>query len=130
MFVNAIWYQIIYMIYLIWWFTLKLIINEKYKFELIQANTFFKKLIGLSFKNNINYALKFRCNGIHTFFMRENIDIIMTDKYNNILKYYKNIKKNRIILPKKNVYYTYEIPTNICKYNIPKKIEIENWFLF
>ena len=61
---------------------MKLCINDK-KIELKEANTFFKELRGLMFKKHINYALKFRCNGIHTFFMKSNIDVILTDKHNN-----------------------------------------------
>ena len=104
---------------------MELIINNIHKFDLKPANTFFKKLIGLAFKKNINYALRIKCNGIHTFFMKENIDVILTDKNNNILYSYKNIKKNKVILPKKNVFYTYEIPSELCKYKNPKKIEIK-----
>ena len=44
--------------------------------------------------------------------MFQNIDVIMTDKTNKILYTYENIKPNRIILPKKNVYYTYEFSHN------------------
>ena len=40
--------------------------------------------------------------------MKENIDVVMTDKNNNILFIKKNMKKNRIIFPKKGVYNTYE----------------------
>lgn len=102
---------------------MKLIINN-YKYELKEAETFYSKLIGLAFKRKTNYALRFRCNGIHTFFMKQNIDVILTDKDNNILYFYKDFKKNKIILPKRKVYYTYEIPSNLRKYNNPKKIEI------
>ncbi len=102
---------------------MKLIVDN-ISIELKEANTFSKKLIGLMLKKNINYALRFRCNGIHTFFMKENIDVIICDKDNNILFIYKDLKKNRIILPKKNVYYTYELPSGTIKNNI-KKIEIK-----
>ena len=79
--------------------------------EIRNVSGFLQKFLGLMFKKNFNYALKFRCNGIHTFFMRENINVILTDK-NDI---YRNLKKNRVILPKKNVYYTYEFPSNTVK---------------
>lgn len=100
-----------------------IIIDDK-KIPLKEAKSFKDKLIGLMFKKNINFALKFKCNGIHTFFMKENIDVILCDKYNNILFTYKNLKKNKIIFPKKNVYYTYELPSNTIKENI-KKIEVK-----
>ena len=86
------------------------------KIKIYEAKTFKQRLLGLMFKKNINYALLFKnCNSIHTFFMRENIDVIMTDKNNKILFIKKNMKKNRIILPKKNVYNTYEFPANFIK---------------
>ncbi|MDD6878685.1 MAG: DUF192 domain-containing protein [bacterium] len=101
------------------------IVIDNRKIKLLYADTFIKKLIGLTFKKNINYCLRFRCNGIHTFFMKENIDVILTDKNNNILYTYKDLSKNRIIFPKKKVYYTYELPKNTIKKNI-KKINIIN----
>lgn len=98
---------------------MKIQINDK-SIPLRDANTLGKKIIGLMFKKNINYALRLRCNGIHTFFMREKIDVILTDKTNNVLFIYRNLNKNRIILPKKNVYYTYELPKNTIKEDIRK----------
>ena len=80
------------------------------------CDNFFNRLIGLMFRKNINYGLCFkRCNSIHTFFMKENIDVVMTDKNNKVIYLKKNLKRNRIILPKKNVYQTYEFPNNFIK---------------
>lgn len=75
-----------------------------------EAKTFFQKLKGLMFKKNFDYILKFKTNGIHTFFMKTKIDAVLTDKNGNILYIYKSLKPNRIILPKKHVTYTYEMP--------------------
>lgn len=75
-----------------------------------EAKTFFQKLKGLMFKKNFDYILKFKTNGIHTFFMKTKIDVVLTDKNGNILYIYKSLKPNRIILPKKTVTYTYEMP--------------------
>ncbi|MBR2708026.1 MAG: DUF192 domain-containing protein [Bacilli bacterium] len=80
-----------------------------------EANTFYKKLKGLMFIKNFNYILKFKTNGIHTFFMKTNIDVVLTDKKNKILYIYKNLKPNKIILPKRKVKYTYEMPVNYLK---------------
>ena len=99
---------------------MRVLINNK-SIDLIEANTFSKRLIGLMFKKNINYCLRLKTNSIHTFFMKEPIDILMTDKNNNILYIFKNITKNKIII-KKGVYYTYEFPNNFL--DNPKKIEI------
>lgn len=85
--------------------------------KIIECNGFFDKFKGLMFKKNFDYALKIRCNGIHTFFMFENINVILTDKNNKVLYIYNNVKPFRVILPKKNVYYTYEFPS----YYLPKR---------
>ena len=99
---------------------MKVIINNK-KINLIDANTFIKKLKGLMFQKNINYCLRLKTNSIHTFFMKEPIDIIMTDKFNNILYIFHNIKKNKIII-KPKVFYTYEFPNNFIPNNVDKII--------
>ena len=80
-----------------------------------EANTFIKKLKGLMFIKKFNYILKFKTNGIHTFFMKINIDVILTDKEDKILYIYRNLKPNKIILPKRKVKYTYEMPVNYIK---------------
>ena len=90
--------------------------------NLVIAKKFHQKLLGFMFKKNINYAIRFKTNSIHTFFMRSNIDVLMTDKNNNILYILKNIPRNKIII-KKNVYYTYEFPPNYIDDNL-EKIEI------
>lgn len=86
-------------------------INNK-NIEIKDCTNFIDKFKGLMFKKNFNYGLKLKCNGIHTFFMKENIDVILTDKNNIILYIYKNVKPCRIIMPKKNVCFTYELPAN------------------
>jgi len=83
------------------------------------CNTFIKRLIGMSFKCKRQKSIYCfpKCNSIHTFFMFQNIDIIMTDKNGKILYAYQNVKPNCIIFPKKNVYYTYEFSHNKELYN-------------
>jgi len=105
---------------------MKLLIDNKL-IPLYKANSFYKKLMGFMFKKSINYALLFEnCNGIHTFFMKEEIDVILTDKDNNILYLYPNLKKWKILLPKKNVYNTYELPKGtINNLKINSKIKIQ-----
>ena len=103
------------------------IVSSDKKYNLILANTFFKRLKGFMFKKNIDYVISFnKTNSIHTFFMRENIDVIMTNKNNKILYIFKDFKRNKIILPKKNVYYTYEFPSNSTNYKINDYIKIED----
>lgn len=89
-----------------------LILKDNKKLEIKEYKNFFKKLQGLMFKKEkINYIVRLNnCNSIHTFFMKQNIDVIITDKKNNILYKRKNITKNKVIFPIKNGYYVYEMP--------------------
>ena len=81
-----------------------------------EAKTFYQRLFGLMFKKNINYGLLIKnCRSIHTFFMFEQIDIIATDKNNNITKTYKNVKPNKIIIAPKNTKNIYELPKGTIK---------------
>lgn len=92
---------------------------NKENFTINYCNTFIKRLIGMSFKKKkLNSIYCFpNCNSIHTFFMFQNIDVIMTDNDGNILYTSENMKPNQIILPKKNVYYTYEFSHDEKLYN-------------
>lgn len=93
--------------------------------KIMICQTFYNRLIGFMFKiKKINYGLCFpKCNSIHTFFMFQTIDIIMTNKNNKILYLFPNLKPNRIIMPKKNVYYTYELPIDSIK-----KLKLNDFF--
>ena len=102
------------------------IIKDNVKIKIKMCNNIFNRFLGFMFKKNINYGLCFpKCNSIHTFFMRIPIDVIMTDKDYNILHIFYNIKPNKIILPKKNVYYTFELPINKIKLNINEKLQVK-----
>ena len=102
------------------------IVKDKESLELKYCNSFFSRLKGLMFKKNINYCLCFpRCRCIHTFFMLKPIDVIMTDKYYNILYIYEKFKPWKIILPKKNVYYTFEFPINKFNFKTNEKLHIK-----
>ena len=99
---------------------MKLIYNNS-SIDIVECKSFFSRLRGFMFKNNIYYALLFnKCNSIHTFFMKENIDVIMCNRDNVILYYFNNLSKSKVILPKKNVYYTFELPIN--KFNLKIKL--------
>lgn len=104
---------------------MKLVYNGN-NIDIYECKTFFSRLRGFMFKKNINCALLFNnCNSIHTFFMKSNIDVIMCDKNNKILYYYRNLSKNRIIWPKKNVYKTIELPVNYFDIKINNKVRID-----
>ena len=103
------------------------LIYENKEINLIECKTFYTRLMGFMFKRNIDYAILFNnCNSIHTFFMKENIDVIFCDKDNNILYFYKDLKKNKVILPKKNVYKVYETPSNYFDIKINTKMKVRD----
>lgn len=81
--------------------------------DIIVASTFKQKLLGLMFrKEKINYGLLLKnTNGIHTFFMFQNIDVVLLDKDFRVIDVIRNVKPWRIILPKKNVKHTLELPS-------------------
>lgn len=105
---------------------LKLIYQNK-EIEGKECKTFTSRLKGFMFKKNINTFLYFNnCNSIHTFFMKENIDVLLCNKNNQILYYYKNLSPNRIILPKKYVTKVIELPTNYFNnIKINEKVEFK-----
>ena len=103
-----------------------ILIKDNIKLEIKVYNNIYNRFKGFMFKKNINYGLCFpKCNSIHTFFMKEYIDVIMTDKNYNILYTFKNLKPNKIILPKKNVYYTFELPINKFNFKTNEKIKVK-----
>ena len=76
-----------------------------------EAKSFKDRLFGLMFKKNSNYCLLFRnCKSIHTFFMLDKIDVVATDKNDNIIKVYKEVKPCRIIIAPKKTKNIYELP--------------------
>lgn len=101
------------------------IINNK-KYNIVVMNSFFKRLKGLMFKKEaINTIYIFpRCSSIHTFFMKQSIDVCILDK-NYIITYKCSSLKPRRILIKKG-YYTLEMPLNTSKYlSIGKELKIK-----
>lgn len=84
--------------------------------EIKTCTSFISRLKGLMFQKKINYGLLFpKCNSVHSFFMKEKIDVFMTDINGNVLYVKRGFKPFRIILPKKNVYYTFEFPEGKIK---------------
>ena len=62
------------------------VIIDKTKFNLIDCVSFSSRFMGLMFTRDFDYCMRFRkCNSIHTFFMKTNIDVVMTDKDDNVL---------------------------------------------
>ena len=88
---------------------MEIIINNK-KINLEVADTFYKRLKGLMGKKKINMGMFFpNTRSIHTFFMKDEIDLIMLDKDYHLIFYKKNVKKNKIII-KLKAHHTIELP--------------------
>ena len=103
---------------------MKLKHNNK-EIELYECTNFYTRLKGFMFTKNINRSLLFNhCNSIHTFFMKENIDVIFCNKDNKVLYYYPNIPKNKIIWPKLHTTKVYETPKNYFDIKINDKMEV------
>jgi len=95
----------------------KNVLNLNINLEIREANSFFSRFKGLMFKKKkLDYGLLLRnTNGIHTCFMFQSIDVVLLDKNFNTLYFYKNVKPWRVILPKKGVVHTLEMPSEILK---------------
>ena len=99
--------------------------DGKKEITLYECKSFYTRFMGFMGKRNINNAILFnKCNSIHTFFMKEKIDVIMCDSDNKVLYYYKNLDKNRVILPKKAVKKVFETQCNYFDVEIGKKMII------
>ena len=88
------------------------------KIKIIVANTFKLRLFGLMGKKNIDYGMLFpKCNSIHTFNMKENIDVIGLNENNEVIYKYENLSKNQIIKIKNPQKKTsvLELPKNTSK---------------
>ncbi|GHT72557.1 hypothetical protein AGMMS49950_11070 [Endomicrobiia bacterium] len=94
----------------------------KLKIKVIKAETFWQRFSGFMFKKSSPHAILFcRCNSVHTFFMRFNLDIVYLDKENKIVKIIKSLKPFRIALPVYNTVSILEIPSNK---NISKELTV------
>lgn len=68
------------------------------KLEIQEAKTFKTRLLGFMGKKDIDYGILFpNCNSIHTFFMKEEIDVIGLNEENQVIYIYRNIPKNKVI---------------------------------
>ncbi|MEG2457902.1 MAG: DUF192 domain-containing protein [Bacilli bacterium] len=93
-----------------------IIINNE-KINIDKADSFFKRLKGLMFVHNYkNCLLISKCNSIHTFFMKFNINIVFLDKNYKVLKLINDLSPFKIIFPVKDAYYTLETKKEILPY--------------
>ena len=103
---------------------MKIRYQEK-EIELIECKTFYTRLKGFIGKKNIHHALLFNhCNSVHTFWMKENIDIIFCNKENKIISYFPNTPPRKVILPQRKATKTIELPPNYYQIKINERLEI------
>ena len=93
--------------------------------KIVIAKTFKQKLMGLMGKTNINYGMFFpHVNAIHTFFMKDTIDVIGLNNNMVVMEIHPNIKPNHILLLNHSIH-TLELPKNSShKYKIGQKIKL------
>ena len=103
---------------------MEIVINNQ-TFNVDVADSFKKKLFGLMGKKDIKKGMFFpKTRSIHTFFMKESIDVLMVDKDYQVFYYQKNLLKNKILI-KKEAYHTIELPSNsLNNINIHDKLTI------
>lgn len=93
--------------------------------KIIIARSFNQKIKGLIGKKNIDFGMFFpNVNSIHTFLMKESIDILGLDNKMIVQEIYPNIKPNKILFLKKSTH-TLELPLGKSKdYKIGDKVKI------
>ncbi len=87
--------------------------NELIKIKI--AQTWQEKVKGLMKEKVISYGLLIpECNAVHTFLMRDNIDILFLDENQMILAKYQNLGPNKIVSIKEPIKKTnvLELPKN------------------
>lgn len=92
--------------------------------KIITAKTYMQKLTGLIGKKNINYGMFFPgVSSIHTFFMKESIDVIGLNDAMIVTSIYENVKPNKILILK-NANHTLELPKGESKrYHIGQNVK-------
>ena len=92
--------------------------------KIITAKTYIQKLTGLMGKKNINYGMFFPgVSSIHTFFMKESIDVIGLNDAMIVTSIYENVKPHKILILK-NANHTLELPKGESKrYHIGQKVK-------
>ena len=93
--------------------------------EIIYADTFFKRLIGLMGKKDFKNCLIFtnlKDSSIHTMFMRFEIDVYFMDE-NKIIFEKASLKPWKFYRPKKQARYILETKKNKLKLKIGDKLD-------
>ena len=92
--------------------------------KIITAKTYTQKLTGLMGKKNINYGMFLpNVSSIHTFFMKESIDVIGLNNKMIVTSIYENVKPNKILILK-DAKHTLELPKGKSKhYHIGQRVK-------
>ena len=99
---------------------------KRKKIKLIELTKFWDRFKGLKFVfEPLNYAIIFpKKKFVTTNFLCQKIDIVLTDKEDNILYMYENMKTEKYIFPKRKVYNVYFLPLNTVK-NLTKNTKLK-----
>ena len=99
---------------------------KRKKIKLIDLTKFWDRFKGLKFVfEPLNYAIRFpKKKFVTTNFLCQKIDIVLTDKEDNILYMYENMKTEKYIFPKRKVYNVYFLPLNTVK-NLTKNTKLK-----
>lgn len=66
--------------------------------SIVVASSWTQKMRGLMGVSPITYGLLIpNCNSIHTYFMKESIDVVGLNEQNQVIYIYTNLPKNQII---------------------------------
>lgn len=69
-----------------------------FSYPVIIANSIYLRFMGLMGRQNFSYGMFFpKCNAIHTFFMKEAIDVIGLDENHKVIFLEQHVKPNRIL---------------------------------
>ncbi len=90
---------------------------KRKKIKIIELKKFWDRFKGFKFYlEPITYGLKFpRKKFVTTNFLCQKIDVVLTDKEDNILYMVENMKSEKYIFPKRKVYNVYFLPLNTVK---------------
>lgn len=90
---------------------------KRKKLKIIELKGFWNRFKGLKFVlEPIDYGVKFtKKKFVTTNFLCQKIDIVLTDKEDNILYMYEKMNTEKYILPKRKVYNVYFLPLNTVK---------------
>ena len=92
---------------------MKLKLNRK-EIEIIKADSFSERLFGLMGKENFDYGMYFpKCKSIHTFFMKESINVFGLDDEYKVVFRKIDLKPNKILDIKQKKTNILELPSNI-----------------